>query len=253
MDTQQGDSFATLRLIADRTKRFGFPNLKRPATPPNKPATHELVSWGAQVYCFSWMRHLSTLVNGIITLKDAGNTPSARILARSVFELGAHAYYVKKHLKQHLDFKNVDAAWNLLTPVMTGSRYINEQHPEEGAMLPAPAHIAKVINSFGEMLGDAREGYSFLSEFCHPSTFAFSQHYLWANPLEVQFVDHDPAGAFGTTAAACLGGLMAIEEILRLTKEKTVLRCLHRLCEAIVEQSSRSQIRTASTPWRERR
>ena len=101
-DIQQGQSLATLHVIAERTRQFTFPNLRRPPIPPNRPATQELVSWGVQVYCFSWMRHLSTLVNGVITLKDAGNMPSTRIMARSVFELGAHAYYTKKHLRQHL-------------------------------------------------------------------------------------------------------------------------------------------------------
>jgi hypothetical protein len=237
MDTQQGKSFAILRVIAERTRRFSFPNLRRPPIPPNKPATQELVSWGAQVYCFSWMRHLSTLVNGIITLKDAGNMPSARIVARSAFELGAHAYYVKKHLKQHLDSKNVEAAWNFLTPISAGSRYIDEWHPEESEMFPPPSHISKVVNCFGEVMPSANEGYSFLSELCHPNMLAFSQYYHWPDPFEVQFVDHDTQGVFGTTAAASVRGLLAIEELLRLAEEDRLLHCLHELLVAISKQS----------------
>lgn len=184
------------------------------------------------------MRHLSTLVNGIITLRDAGNMPSARIVARSVFELGAHAYYVKKHLKQHLDSKNVDAAWNFLSPITTGSRYINEKQPEQSEMFPLPSHISKVVKCFGEILpGAASEDYSYLSEFCHPNMFAFSQYYRWPNPFEVQFVDHDTQGVFGTTAAACLQGLLAIQEMLRLAEENRLLPCLHELLVAISKQS----------------
>jgi len=243
MDTRKSNSFASLSLIAESIKQFTFPNLKRPPVPAKAPATRELVNWGAQVYCFSWMRHFCTLLNGIVLLKEAGNTPSARIVARSVFELGAHAYYVKKHLKQHIDAGDFSAAWKFLTPIATGSRYINEQHPEESEMFPASPHISKAINSFGErMPEDAQEGYSFLSEFCHPNVLAFSQYYEWPNPQTVTFVDdHEPlAGIFGPTAAAGIEGLLAMEELLRLTQERVVLRVLDELLEAIVEDASKA-------------
>ncbi len=241
MDTQKSNSFASLRLIAERMKQFTFPNLKRPPVPSKAPATLDLVNWGAQVYCFSWMRHFNTLISGIVILKDAGNTPSARIVARSVFELGAHAYYVKKHLKQHFDLGNFSAAWEFLTPIGVGSRYINEQHPEESEMFPSPPHISKAINCFGErMPEDAQEGYSFLSEFCHPNVLALFQYYEWADPQTVTFVDdHVPLeGIFGPTAAASIEGLLAIEELLRLTREREVLCSLHELLEAIVEDAT---------------
>ncbi len=240
MDTQQSTSFTTLRFIAEGAKRFSFPNLPRPHVPANEPATSELVNWGARVYCFSWLRHLSVLLSGIVTLKDAGNTPSARIVARSVFELGAHAYYVKKHLKQYIDAGNLPAAWKFLTPVTTGSRYINEQYPEETEMFPASPHISKAINCFGErMPEDAQEGYSFLSEFCHPNVLAFSQYYEWTDPHTVSFTDdHEPLeGVLGSAAAASIEGLLAIEELLRLTCEGEVRGSLHELLEAIAQNA----------------
>jgi hypothetical protein len=238
MDTQKSTSFATLTLIAERLKQFGFPDLLRPPVAADEPATLELVNWGTKVYCFSWMRHFCTLLNGIVLLKEAGNTPSARIVARSAFELGAHAYYVKKHLKQHTDAGDFSAAWKFLTPIATGSRYINEQHPEESEMFPASAHISKAINCFEErMHEDAQEGYSFLSEFCHPNVLAFSQYYDWANPQTVTFVDdHEPLkGILGPTAAASIEGLVAMDELLRLAKEWEVLHSLRELLDAIIE------------------
>jgi len=237
MDRRKSDSFSILRLIAERTKEFTFPKVRRPPNPPSEPPTQELVSWGVKVYCFSWMRHMSTLVNGIVILKDAGNMPSARIVARSVFELGAHAHYVKKHLKQHLDSKNVNSAWSFLTPIGTGSRYVNEQHPEQSGMFPLPSHISKVVGCFGEVMPSSNEAYSFLSEFCHPNMFAFSQYYRWPNPFEVQFVDHDTQGVFGSAAAACLQGLLAIKEMLRLAEENRLLPCLLEPLVAISKQS----------------
>jgi hypothetical protein len=183
MQTPQTTSFATLRLIAEHDKKFSFPNLRRRPGPPHEPATADLVDWGAHLYSFSWIRHFCTLVNGLVSLEEAGNTPSARVIARSVFELGAHAYYVKKRLKQHIDTGNLPAAWKFFTPIGTESRYINEQHPEESEMFSSPPHISKAINCFGERLPeDAQEGYIFLSEFCHPNVLVLSQYYEWTDP-----------------------------------------------------------------------
>jgi hypothetical protein len=226
-------------VTAEHTKGFSFPNLRRPSIPPHQPATQELVNWGAKVYCFSWLRHFSTLVNGIITLRDAGNAPSALVVARSVFELGAHAYYVKKHLKQHIDAKNLDAAWKFLTPIAIGSRYINEYHPEGSEMFPPPAHISKAIAAFVEVMPEnVREDYSFLSEYCHPNMLAFLQYYRWLNPYEIGFVDHEPQGIFGSTAAACIMGLMAIQETLGIVDEKVVAVSLRKLFQSVVEQAA---------------
>jgi len=234
--SQNRDSFSTLRFIAERTMAMTFSVLKRPRVLPNEPATQELVNWSARVCCFSWIRHFSTLLNGVVLLKDVGNTPSAIIVARSLYELGAHAYYVKKHFKQHIDAKDFEAAWNFLTPIATGSRYMNEQYPETSEMFPTPAHISKIIKCFGEVLpNDAIDNYSFLSEYCHPNTFAFSQHYRWLNPDEVAFVGHEAQGMFGATTAACVMGLMAIQQMLSLTGEKQIAVTLKETLLAVLK------------------
>jgi len=234
-------SLPTVRLIAERTKRLSFPNLKRPRVPPNGPATQELVNWSTRVYCFAWIRHFSELLNGLVVLRDADNIPSAIIVARSAYELGAHAYYVKKHIKQHIDAKNFEAAWNFVTPIATGSRYMNEQFPETGDMFPTAAHISKVINCFREVLPeDAVENYSFISEYCHPNMFAFMQHYEWPNQDEVSFIGHEAGGMFGATTAACLAGLMAIQEMLRLTGEKVIAMSLKETLIAAVKHEGHS-------------
>jgi hypothetical protein len=229
-------TFDLLRLIADRTKTFSFPNLSRPSVPSNQPATRELVNWGAQVYCFSWLLHLNALLNGLLKLEDAGDRPCSIIVARSVYELGAHAYYVKKHLKQHIDNQKYDVAWNFLLPITSGSRYMNEQFPSTSEMFPTAAHISKMIKSFGEVMPeDAVENYSFLSEFSHPNSFAFGQHYNWLTPHEVSFVPHQASGVFGATFAACVNGVMAIQQLLALANEKPTAKALYRLLTDIVK------------------
>src|SRR5690349_5766528 len=119
-------SVGMLRTTAEHLKQIKYPQLTRPAVGPNAAATIELVHWAIQAYCLPWIRHMSALLNGIILLMDSGNKAAVRIVGRSSFEFCAHAYYVKKHLKQHLDQKDLEAAWKFLLPIGTGSRYINE-------------------------------------------------------------------------------------------------------------------------------
>lgn len=229
------DLLCPLRVIAKHADDFQFPNLRRPPVLPDVPPTRELVNWGDQVYCFAWIRRVVKLASGLVALKDSGNGTSAAVLARSLFELGAHAYYVKKHLKQHVDRNDLSAAWGFLTPIATGSRYMNEQFPEQSEMFPAPAHIKKVINCLQEQQEEAAEAYSFLSEFSHPSTFAFLQHYQWSSPYEIAFVDHEPAGMFGATSASIMLGCLAIKEMLGFANEQVVSSSLSRVLHEIAQ------------------
>jgi len=223
MADQRAESLSTLCFLAEHIRQFSFPNLKRPPALPNDPATEELVNWGVKVYCFSWICHLSALLNGISTLTGASNNPSAIIVARSAYELGAHAYYVKKHFKQHIDAKDLEAAWEFLTPIATGSRYMNEQFPETSDMFPAGVHISKAVKCLGETVPkEVVEGYSFISEYCHPNMFAFSQYFRWINPFEVGFVNHTAQGMFGSVAVACVTGLIAVQELMSFTGEKAI-------------------------------
>lgn len=164
-------SVSMLRLTAEHLKQIKFQQLVRPALGPDSPPTIELLHWAIQAYCFPWIRHMSALLNGIILLTDSDNKAAVRIVGRSSFEFCAHAYYVKKHMKQHLDRKDLTAAWNFLLPIATGSRYINEyHHPEESDLFPAGPHISQAVNCFKEVMPKGMDDdYSYLSEFCHPN------------------------------------------------------------------------------------
>jgi hypothetical protein len=146
---------------------------------PDALPTAKSLHWAIRAYCFPWIRHMSAMLNGIILLTDCDNKAVVRIVGRSSFEFCAHAYYVKKHMKQHLDRKDLTAAWNFLSPIATGSRYLNEYHyPQESDLFPAPSHISKAVSCFKEVMPKGTEDdYSYLSEFCHPNTMTFQQHY----------------------------------------------------------------------------
>jgi hypothetical protein len=238
----QKDQFSSplsmLRLTAVHLKKIKFPQLIRPQVAPTQPVTRELVNWGIQVYCLPRVKHFGTLISGIATLCDSDNKAAVRILGRSTFELSAHVYYVKKHLKQNLDADDLSRAWDFLTPIGIGSRYINEIQPEENEPFPAPPPVHKAINCFKEAMPEGTEDdYSYLSEFCHPNAMAFQQHYRWTTPYIIDFVDEVPFGAFGTIAVSAIQGLMAAEELLGIGEEKEVRKAIHGLFIAIAEQS----------------
>lgn len=216
-------STATLKTISQELRKFNFPDLKRPHVAANQIPTLELVEWGAKVYGFSWLSHLSALLTGVVCLLESDNIPAARVVARSVYEVGAHVYYVKKHVKQHLQVNNCAAVWDLLTPIATGSRYINDRIPEESELFPLPAHIKKMINCFSEVMPqNAQEDYSYLSEFSHPNVMAFMQHYFWSDPGTVKFSRSEVDGFLGATTAAVIAGLLALRELLGLAKERDI-------------------------------
>src|SRR5437588_5423527 len=232
-------SVSMLRLTAEHLKKITFPQLVRPALGPKAPPTIELIHWAIQACSFPWIRHINALINGIVLLIDSDNKAAVRIVGRSSYELCAHAYYVKKHVMQYLDAKDLAAAWKFLLPIGTGSRYINEFHstPEESELFPVGPHISKAINCFKEATPkETEDDYSYLSEFCHPNMMTFSQHYLWTTPYTIDIVDQVEFGAFGAIAGSTLQGLMAIRELLTIGNERQINGAIVRLLEAIVDQ-----------------
>jgi hypothetical protein len=137
----------------------------------------------------------------------------------------AHIYYVKKHLKQHLDANDLAAAWKFLLPVSTGSRYINELYPEGEELFPVGAHVSKAVKCFKEIMpksSDDDDDYSYLSEFCHPNLMAFSQHYRWTSPQTIEFLDATSDGASGAITASAIQGLLVLYELLGIGHETDI-------------------------------
>lgn len=236
--TEHSKSVSMLRIAADHLKKITFPQLVRPALGPDAPPTVELIEWAVQAYCFPWIRHINALLNGVILLIDSDNKAAVRIIGRSSFEFCAHAYYVQKHLKQHLDRKDLDAAWKFLLPIGTGSRYISEFHtsPEESELFPVGPHISKAVNCFQKEVMLNEDDYSYLSEFCHPNMMTFSQHYRWTTPYTIDFVDQVEFGAFGAIAGSTIHGLMVVHELLKMSNEQQVNSAIVKLLVTTVDQ-----------------
>ena len=239
------DSARLLRIAEASLEGFKFPPLVRPNVPFDSAPTKDLVDWTIQLYSFSFLSQFRALLRGVIPLIEARNIPALRIIVRALFELGAHAYYVKKHVKQHLEAENLEATWNFLIPVGTSSLYTISPYPQESQLFPSSAHIEEVINCFDEIMeGDAANIYSLLSEFCHPDMAALRQHFQWDGSQLVTF--DAPEGNLSTSlplgASATLAALDAVSELLELSNETEIRTKVIQLLRKLVSSRSLSEI-----------
>jgi len=175
-----------LKVILPELDKVQPPELTRPDIPHGQPATEELVRWASQIYVYSIVCHFREILRSTLTLYDAGQVAAVFLCARSLFEMAAHIYYVKKHVFAHLDKKDWEAAWKFMVKVNAGSRYMKEEYGEklDGKIeLEESPKIQSAIAAFNEYFnGDKKKAtreYSFLSEFSHPNSFAFTSHIDW--------------------------------------------------------------------------
>lgn len=177
---------AVLKNASQKLAKLSFSPLGRPNVPRDAPPTRELVDWAIRMYCFSMLSHYREMLRSFLLLTESGNIPAAFVTSRCLFEMGAHAYYVNKHVQQYLKVRNLVSAWEFLWEINMGSRYMEERITDGGTEYDGPAvrtprEIAKVIRCFNEYgkIRMAAETYSFLSEFAHPNMGAFSHYYEW--------------------------------------------------------------------------
>jgi hypothetical protein len=217
------DSAQVLRIAEASLEELKFPRLVRPNIPFSSAPTKGLVDWAIQLYSFSFLSQFRALLRGLIPLIEGRNIPALRIIVRALFELGAHSYYVKHHVKKHLQEKNLGATWIFLIPVGTSSLYTISPYPQESQLFPSPAHIGNVINCFNEIMeGDAATIYGLLSEFCHPDMAVLKQHFHWDGTRSVTFDGPEGNTTLPVGASATLAALAAVSELLKLSNETEI-------------------------------
>lgn len=229
------DSAQVLRIAEASLAELQFPPLIRPNELFSPTPTKDLVDWAIQLYSFSFLSQFRALLRGVIPLIEARNIPALRIIVRALFEWGAHSYYVKEHVKQHLDAKNLEAAWDFLIPVGTSGLFAISPYPQESQLFPSSAHIGGVINCFNEATdGDALTIYSFLSQFCRPDMAALRQHFHWDGTQLITFDVPKANAALPLGAAATLAALDAISELLELSNETEIRTKMIQLLRKLV-------------------
>lgn len=228
-----------LRAISAELNATEAPALVRPDV-PYKQVTEELVHWTIRVYAYSILSQFREMLGSALHLYDADRVPAVFLCARAMWEMAAHSYYVKKHCFQHMEKKDWQAMWDFMLGINQGSRHMKEkQKRAESAgtasaaaavveQLPEGPHIAKVMACFNEYYGsgstEATKNYSFLSEFCHPNSFAFTNHLeveepkAWTASAKVTFIKPGRdvcIQVMPDMLFACMPVLFSLDELLR--------------------------------------
>jgi hypothetical protein len=225
-----------LTIALEIMDRINPPDLPRPKTEDNK-NTPELIDWAVRVYAFSAFCQFREVLRSTLTLMGSNQVPVVFLCCRGLFELAAHAYYVREKLIRKIDDKDWDAAWDLLLKVNFGSRYRHKRGTDvEGEpVYPNGIHIYDALEAFNEYFPDgekdkiAEEHHDYLSEFCHPNSDAFTNHLDWAADLNesvVKFGKPDPELmmlALPDAAIACTAFLRSTGELLARVGERVLL------------------------------
>jgi hypothetical protein len=175
--------------------KIQFPNLVRPTVAYKAAPTTQLVEWCIRVYCFSLTSQYRDLLRSLLLLVGAKHVPGVSVVARSLYELGAHCYYTKKHVNQYLDAGDTAPFSKFMAEINTGSRFMRESGDDQSLESP---HISKVIKCFNEYMKDeewpkaASTSHSFLSEITHPNCFAFIRHFDFVEKPEGVTVVFEP-------------------------------------------------------------
>jgi hypothetical protein len=229
-------SASDLRIALEIMDRIDPPELPRPKTDDDR-KTAELIGWSIRVYSFGAFCQFREILRSTLTLMRSQQVPVVFLCCRGLFELSAHAYYVKEKLIKQIDKKDWGAAWELLLKVNFGSRY---RHKREKVLEGEPAypngiHIYDALKVFNEYFPDgvklktAEESHDYLSEFCHPNSDAFTSHFEWGETLNnsvVKFAKPDPELmmlGLPDAAIACSAFLHSAGELLARVGERALL------------------------------
>lgn len=229
-------SVRDLSIALEIMDKINPPDLPRPKT-EDKKNTPELIEWAVRVYTFSAFCQFREILRSTLTLMSSNQVPVVFLCCRGLFEVAAHAYYVKEKLMKKINDNDWDAAWELLLRVNFGSRYHQKRalDVEGKPVYPSSIHILTAMETFNEYFPDgekdetAEEHYDYLSEFCHPNSNAFTNHLDWAADLNdsvVKFGKPDPdlmMLALPDAAIACSAFLQSAGELLAAVGEKALL------------------------------
>jgi hypothetical protein len=120
--------------------------------------TEELACWGATLYAYPSIAHMRTVLAGLITLTDSGNTPTANIVSRHVFEWTAHACYMQEKLTEFMAAAEWKLAFELNLQADTGNQWVKKHgrkydksnYPDEAL---SPIRIKHIIAAYTNLQG----------------------------------------------------------------------------------------------------
>ena len=221
-----------LKIIEEGLRSIALPPLTRPAIGPGDEPTEELVRWGTAIYVYSSVAHMRTILAGLVVLTDVGNTPTADVVCRHVFEWAAHACYMERSLTPHFADKDWRVAFDLFLRADGANLWIrNHGHKYDALPLPdeirKPVRIGKLVDAYDEYQveeyggGDAKNAYGFLSEHSHASGACFLQ-YREISGAEVRFISPAESCCLPSANRSLIEWLVFMHGLLGLASEVAV-------------------------------
>jgi hypothetical protein len=236
-----------INIIEDRLRSIELPPLTRPAIGPYDDPTEELACWGATLYAYSSIAHVRTVLAGLVGLANSGNTPTATIVSRHIFEWTAHACYMQENLTGFMAAREWKPAFELTLRADTGNQWVKKHghkyddsnYPEEAL---SPIRIKHLIvaysqyqtNKYGKT--DAEDSYGFLSEFSHPNGVCF-QHYRDIIGADIHFLQPPATSSYAGINHFIIEWLLFMFVLLGLGKEQAVRSKLAEIVQALAQQA----------------
>lgn len=237
-----------VKTVEEGVRAIALPMLTRPPVPFDRP-NEDLALFALRVYAYSLIAHVRTILAGVVSLEEADNFPSARLLCRHMFEWTAQAAYVAENVSKHINGARWPDVFNIVSNFDRANDWIKkygEQHGAHPIQLDSPdrvrlKHWIAAYDKFRvEKYGAATvtESYGYLSEHAHPSGACFLG-YREICGAELRFVPAREADL--TDVGHCLIDWLAITYgILGFAKEVVIRPALLRVIERLAAlQSSR--------------
>jgi hypothetical protein len=232
-----------LKAVEEELRGVPLSPVIRPPVDFNEP-NEELAVFAMRLYAYSSIAHIRTILGGLVVLDDAGNTPSAELLCRHVFEWNAHASYMVSNLEPHVKQGRWVAAFQVVSNFNGANSWIRQHGGKYGAIqiqLEAPdaVRLKHWINAYEkfrtEEYGTAtvKDGYGYPSEHSHPSAACFLQ-YRDIQGAEIRFVQPAKASHLPDLDCCLIDWLRLTYAILVFAKEGTVRTALLRMIEKVV-------------------
>jgi len=239
---------ARLNAVLAGLEEVRFPCLDRPAVPYGAPPTQELIEWAMRFYASVLLSHVRQLLRTFLLAVREGQKPSAFVLGRAIFELGAHATLVYMTFEKRRGAQDFEGMWKLFDRATMG----NLEMRQRGELTPvgeewlAPFHVNDAIRALDAFFAKtgrddkaAQVMYDALSEHSHPNQGAFSQYYCFEESPKgtcVVFLtlreDYSPP----PFPEVCIGVAVSIHNgalLLEQAGDRQIANLVHRLMDKL--------------------
>jgi len=219
-----------LKIVKEGLRGITLPSVIRPPVEFDSP-NKELALFATRLYAYSSVAHIRTILAGITVLYEDGNIPSAKLLARHMFEWVAHIAYITENLTKHAHKGQWKDAFEVISNFDRANSWIKNHGDKHGAakiQLDAPkaVRLGRWIEAYERFRTkfygkeSVNEVYGFLSEHAHPSASCLLQ-YRDFHGAEILFVESRKTG-LSDLDHCLIDWLMLHSKLLALAQEDTV-------------------------------